>query len=461
MRSLTRSNAHPQIDGLIYSKVAELLFIALLLVFIYPFFFVISGVDPTIPIEGQSQTKIVYFLQVAFPFFCLAIAFMYRGSDVCLPGATMIYPIVCLASTMWSVNPYDTFKFASLMFIYILAIAAVCQVLDIGVFCKAIVKVLVFLILASVVMAVAFPKYGTHQVNDSLGDVHIGQWRGVFGHKNHLGTAASTGVFIFLFFRRLINASVGFRVMCIVAAIACLVFAQSAGSWVALCMLLVYYWLIRAVPVSRNTLLLIVFGVSALAFAVFSFFIEDLVAIVGRDATFSGRTDIWRIVLDAVWQKPFLGFGYYAATADFMQPLLVVGVGTSAVDAHNGYLDVLLGTGIVGLVVLVFCIASVIITGIDRVKTSAGLERDFFMLLLTFPILTLLFSFFEVDAISGVQSVLGALTFVSLTAVPLYLRLDRGNYQSPTPAAHTGSAARLSTNGRRGTAGWRSPTLAG
>jgi hypothetical protein len=34
MRSLTRSNAHPQIDGLIYSKIAELLFIGLLLVFI-------------------------------------------------------------------------------------------------------------------------------------------------------------------------------------------------------------------------------------------------------------------------------------------------------------------------------------------------------------------------------------------------------------------------------------------
>src|ERR1700687_2414010 len=134
MRSLTRSNAPPQIDGLIYSKVAELLFIGLLLVFIYPFIFVISGVDPTIPIEAQSPTKIVYFLQVAFPFFCLAIALMCRGSDLCLTGAIMIYPIVCLASIIWSVGPYDTFKYATLMFLYILAIAAVCQVLDIGVF---------------------------------------------------------------------------------------------------------------------------------------------------------------------------------------------------------------------------------------------------------------------------------------------------------------------------------------
>jgi exopolysaccharide production protein ExoQ len=435
MRSLTRSNAPPQIDGLIYSKVAELLFIGLLLVFIYPFIFVISGVDPTIPIEAQSPTKIVYFLQVAFPFFCLAIALMCRGSDLCLPGAIIIYPIVCLASIIWSVGPYDTFKYATLMFLYILAIAAVCQVLDIGVFCKIIVKLLAFLILASVVMAVAFPKYGIHQLDDAFGDVHDGEWRGVFGHKNQLGPAASVVVFIFLFFSRLIGASVGFRVMCIVAAIACLIFAQSAGSWVALGMLVGYYFLIRTVPVSRNFLVLIVFGASALAFTAFSFFGEDLVAIVGRDATFTGRTDIWRIVLDAVWQKPLLGFGYAAATSNFIQ------LEPAAGHAHNGYLDVMLGTGITGLAVLVFLILSVTIRGIRRVKMSAGRETDCFMLLLSFPILSLLSSFFETEPISGVDGVLGALTYLSLTAVPLYLRLERGNYQSPTSAAHTRSVA--------------------
>jgi len=442
MRSLTTSNAHPQIDGLIYSKVAELPFIGLLLVFIYPFFFVISGVDPTIPIEAQSQTKLVYFLQLVFPFFCIAIALMCRGLDICLPGAIIIYPIVCLVSTIWSVDPYVTFKYASLMFLYILAIAAVCQVLDIGVFCKIIVRVLAFLILASVVMAVAFPKYGIHQLDDGLGDVHDGLWRGVFVHKNQLGAAASVVVFIFLFFSRLISASVGFRVMCIVAAIACLIFAQSAGSRVALCMLVVYYFLIRTVPVSRNLLVLIFLGVSALAFVSFSFFVGEFVALVGRDMTLTGRTDIWRIVLDAVWQKPLLGFGYAAAT-DFIRPLLVAEIGSAAIDAHNGYLNVLLGTGIAGLAALVFGISSVIVRGIGRVKMSAGRQTNCFMLLLSFPILGLLSSIFEVEPISGVQGVLGALTYLSLTAVPLYLRLERGNYQSPTSAAHTGSVARI------------------
>ncbi|MBO4227684.1 O-antigen ligase [Bradyrhizobium neotropicale] len=428
MQPLTTSHAPRQIDG-IYSKLTELLLIGLLLVFIYPFFFAISGIDPTIPSEFQSDTKIVYFLQLAFPFSCLAIAFMHRGLGLVLslPGTIMIYPMICLTSTIWSVDPYDTFKFASLLFLYIFAIAAICQILDIEAFCRTIVKVLAFLILASVVMAMAFPEYGRHQLRDSFEPFHDGLWRGVFVHKNLLGAAACTGVFTFLFFPRLMDASLGFRVLCIAASTACLIFAQSAGSWVALFALLIHYCLIRVLPVSRGVLVLIVFGFSALAFAAFSFFSEDLVAVVGRDTTFTGRTYIWPVVLDAVWEKPLLGFGSYAATADLIRPLLVGWIGSA--DAHNGYLDVLLGTGIVGLGSLLFCISSVLVRGIGRVKTSGGLERDCFMLLLIFPISSLFFSFFEAFPISGVQSVLGALTFLALTAIPLYLR-DRSNYQS-------------------------------
>jgi exopolysaccharide production protein ExoQ len=434
MRYLTHSDRNRQISAVLYSKITELLFVGLLLVFIYPFFFAISGIDPTLPLGDQSAVKTVYYLRLALPLLCLAITFMYRGLGLflSLPRAIMIYLMICLTSTIWSINPYDTFKFTSLLFLYILAVAGICHVLNMEVVCKIIVKLLAFLILASVVMAVAFPKYGTHQVVDAFEGIHAGQWRGVFVHKNHLGAAASIGLFTFIFFRRLIDASFGFRLMCIIAAITCLIFAKSAGSWVAICVMLVYYWLIRAVPASGNLLLLIIFGVSGLAYTAFIFFGADLVAVVGRDATLTGRTDMWPLVLDAVWQKPLLGFGYYAAALDFMGPILDAALGGKGGIgySHNGYLVVLLGTGIVGLVSLLFCIFSVLVTGIGRVKTSAGLEAECFMLLLTFLILSLFFSFFE-ETIAGNEGTLGALTFLSLTAIPLYLRVDRGNYQWP------------------------------
>jgi O-antigen ligase len=291
-----------------------------------------------------------------------------------------------------------------------------------------------FLMLASVAMAVVFPQYGVHQLDDVAADFHVGEWRGVFNHKNLLGGAAAVSILSFLIVGRFVVASLGLRLMGIVAAIACLIFAHSAGSLVALCVVLAIYYLTRAVRVSGNILLLMLFVAVVLATTTFFFFGEDFTAVVGRDATLTGRTAIWPVVLHAILQKPLLGFGYVAASIDFIRPIL-------AVDSHNGYLDVLLGTGTVGLAVLLFCILSVIRRGIDRVKLSAGPERDCFMLLVSFPIFGLFHSFVEVASMAGVQQdVLGALNFLSLTAIPIYLQQRLGNYRSVMSAANRGSA---------------------
>jgi O-antigen ligase len=426
MQPLTISIENRRMSGVIYLKLAEMLFIALLLCFMYPFYFAISGIDPTIPLEVQSEIKIFDYMQMALPFLCLAIAYMHRGSclSISLIIPIVLYPLICITSTIWSVNPYYTFKYSLLLLIYIFAIAAICHILDIEVICKIIVKILIFLILASVVMAVVLPKYGTHPLGDSIESIHAGLWRGVFSHKNILGASASTGLFVFLFFPRLMDVSFGFRLICIVAAIACLSFSQSAGSWLSFCVMVLYYFMIKTIRVSGILLVLVLFGMCVLAFLAYFYLISDLLAVVGRDATFTGRTGIWAVVLDAIWQEPILGSGYFAATNDLIRPLLTSLVGPAAVDPHNGYLDVMLGTGIVGLVILLVCILVGIIGGITEAKSSAVAERESFILLTSFPISSLFFAFFEVMGF-GVQNTLGALTFLSLTAIPLYSRRHR------------------------------------
>src|SRR6202022_1192381 len=126
------------------------------------------------------------YLQFAIPLLCIAIAAMYHGKRFFdIPGVILVYPLVCLASTAWSVDPYNTFKYASVIIIFVLATAAICSVLEIDVYCIVVITVLIFLILSSVVMAIIFPKYGTHQAGEVFDDIHIrvGMWRGVFVHK--------------------------------------------------------------------------------------------------------------------------------------------------------------------------------------------------------------------------------------------------------------------------------------
>ncbi|WFU38836.1 O-antigen ligase family protein [Bradyrhizobium sp. CB82] len=426
MQSLTHSDRSQQISGAIYLKLAALLFVLLLLVYTYPFVFLVEGIDPSLPIDNQEETtKLVYYLQVAIPLLCIAIAAMYHGDlSFGIPAVILVFPLVCLASTAWSIDPYNTFKAASTLILFIFATAAICSLLEIDVYCNVVIKVMIFVILSSVVMAIAFPKYGTHQVGDIFDDIRVGVWRGVFSHKNQLGEAASLSTFTFLCFRRPVGAPLVLWVIYTAAAIACLVFASSAGAFFTVCGLLLYYWLVRVTAGQSIVLALLIIAATLIVYTVFQLFADDLVALVGKDMTFTGRTEIWSIALDAAWERPVLGFGYFAATMDplgidALRPILTLGMKSIAV--HNGYLNVLIDTGIVGLTSLAMWFLIVIVRGLQRVNASTSPERDYFMLLVFFPIGTVFFSFVE-GVLHDPRGLIGALTFSSLTAIPCYLR---------------------------------------
>lgn len=78
---------------------------------------------------------------------------------------------------------------------------------------------------------------------------------------------------------------------------------------------------------------------------------EEILAALGRDATLSGRTEIWGVLVDKIAQRPWTGYGY----SGFWQ-----GKEGESIDVwyvsrdmpphgHNGYLDMALDLGLVGL----------------------------------------------------------------------------------------------------------------
>ena len=71
----------------------------------------------------------------------------------------------------------------------------------------------------------------------------------------------------------------------------------------------------------------------------------------GRDPTLTGRTELWAFVRGMIDQRPLHGYGYHAFfDLPGLQEHLLALVGWPAPNAHNGYLEVLLGLGAVGLV---------------------------------------------------------------------------------------------------------------
>ena len=86
---------------------------------------------------------------------------------------------------------------------------------------------------------------------------------------------------------------------------------------------------------------------------------DSLLAVVGKDSTLTGRTDIWLATLDLIKQKPLLGWGYMATwvPTDPQTVAIWQEFRWAVPNAHSAYLDVTLQLGLVGLGLLLTIIA--------------------------------------------------------------------------------------------------------
>lgn len=72
----------------------------------------------------------------------------------------------------------------------------------------------------------------------------------------------------------------------------------------------------------------------------------------GRSATFSGRTDLWAEVLESWTQRPWGGFGFMSVWFDDDLRMRLLERGRDLYEAHSGFLEVLIGAGLVGAAAL-------------------------------------------------------------------------------------------------------------
>jgi len=74
--------------------------------------------------------------------------------------------------------------------------------------------------------------------------------------------------------------------------------------------------------------------------------VADFTSLVGRDATLTGRTDSWAGLVPLAERNPHFGMRLWRHL-----DLSDGGRGPMVNEAHNGYLEVLLQLGLVGLVI--------------------------------------------------------------------------------------------------------------
>jgi O-antigen ligase len=103
------------------------------------------------------------------------------------------------------------------------------------------------------------------------------------------------------------------------------------------------------------TFLVLMVAVGLLCLTYVDSLVPAVTSVFDRDESFTGRSDIWRMVTDVASRNPWFGVGYggYWGLQDEM-----VRSSVGVKEAHSGYLDVYLEVGIVGIVLLLMFLLS-------------------------------------------------------------------------------------------------------
>jgi len=199
---------------------------------------------------------------------------------------------------------------------------------------------------STVFLVICFPRLGL----DASAGHHL-DWQGVFTQKNACGRVmvlATAAVLADWRFSAVRLSSLLFFLF--------LVFMSgSRGAWaIELIIIALYAWLAVARRTDSRSRV-VFFATTACVTVVVSivawYHLPLLLSMMGRNATFSGRTEIWKQVWRFILERPLLGWGYAAfwRGIEGQSFEVVAAVRFIVFHAHNGFLEIWLELGITGV----------------------------------------------------------------------------------------------------------------
>jgi len=156
-----------------------------------------------------------------------------------------------------------------------------------------------------------------------------------------------------------------------VLAVALVLSDSSTGLLIAVacgCVVLILSKIARARAAGTLQFALLV-GVPMAVVALWSGGLLDLVlAVTGKDPTLTNRTFIWHYVWIAIENRFWLGYGYAGFWTGGNGPDVIVwqGMGTQIAHAHDGFLDIWLQMGVVGVALIVVALLLSLVLGLRK-----------------------------------------------------------------------------------------------
>jgi len=310
-----------------------------------------------LPLTGGDESGDSALIRALFlPAYAAAVALMAFSPLAFIRGFVrqpflIAILLIVAASLFWSVSPDQTSRrIFALVFTTLggVALAARCSWARLAEVTGACFATLAVLCLFT---GLFVPSIGR------MSDIFPGAWRGLWLEKNSFGDNMALGAAICAAAGALNRKRAG--LWWGMAALSALLVIMSTSKTSLLSMLLggavlALVWAVRRGPaaaVAATWAAVVALGVAA---GVAIFASDAVFALLGKDATLTGRTKIWAAVMRQIGERPWQGFGYAAIwdETDRWGPLAWIthDAGFRAHHAHNSWLEQWLSLGVPGLV---------------------------------------------------------------------------------------------------------------
>jgi O-antigen ligase len=203
--------------------------------------------------------------------------------------------------------------------------------------------------ISSMIAAACVPSFGV-----GTGEFQ-GIWIGAFAQKNELGGMMAVGFLLsmVLFWHERSRRLLWFGLAAL--SLFLVLKADSMTSFAICCALPYLFWVSKKTLTKKVNVItrVLYFGLPVLIVAagvVLEF--DRVTEAVGRGEDLTGRTVLWAAVAPAIFDRPYLGYGYEAFWRGYQGAAgeIWAQLGNYYTYSHNGFLEVLLGLGLIGLV---------------------------------------------------------------------------------------------------------------
>lgn len=312
------------------------------------------------PSDENDPISITHLMLTNYLLLLLLAGFVFLRNDykfivqTCRKPLAIFFVGSAALATGFSVDPFESIKFLLVVSVISFPSIIYAKIYGTKELLRHLAMFTAIFAVVNMLYILVMPQFGIMS-----GD-HSGRWRGFFDHKNGFGPFFAISFYIVL--NQIKDFHWPWQVAHGITLLLCMLFVVMSGSATAVVVFaalggayLVFNFGFRLPMIERFFLFLAAGSIGLLTFT----FLGDQIGqvffdLTGRDATLTGRTDIWYGLFQVAMERPVFGYGPgMSARSDFIEDFRHI-MGKNASSAHNSYLDLLIDYGLIIAPVLIF-----------------------------------------------------------------------------------------------------------